>query len=45
MVSEGKLETGARWKEGRGLESEGREGQMLFTSNRNVKKEGKGKGE
>lgn len=44
-MSEGKLEAGARRKEERGLESEGREGQVLFTSSRDVKKEGKGKGE
>lgn len=40
-MSEGKLEAGARWKEERGLASEGREGQMLFTSSRDVKKEEK----
>lgn len=42
-MSEGKLEAGARWKEERGLESKGREGQMLFTSSRDVKEEGKGR--
>lgn len=44
-MSEGKLGAGAGMEVERGLENEGREGQILFTSNRDVKKEGNGKGE